>query len=65
MHASVYESLVTQRLREAHSQARDVRLASAVRAARRAARANRVAAQADERAAATAGLRSVTASTRG
>jgi hypothetical protein len=50
MHASVYEALVTQRLREAHSQAREARLARALSASRRAARADRVAAVAAERA---------------
>ena len=50
MHASVYETLATQRLREAHSQAREARLARALSASRRAARADRVAAVAAERA---------------
>jgi len=50
MHASVYEELIKQRLRESHSQAREARLARALSASRRAARADRVAAAAAERA---------------
>jgi hypothetical protein len=65
MHASVYESLITQRLREAHSQAREARLARALSASRRAARADRVAVRAQERAAAPADERPVEVSFRG
>jgi hypothetical protein len=43
MHAAVYEALITQRLREAQSQARQARLARALSASRRAERATRVA----------------------
>jgi hypothetical protein len=65
MHASVYEALVEQRLREAHSQAREARFARALRAARRAARANRAADQADERVAAMGGRQPALRSLRG
>jgi hypothetical protein len=50
MHAAVYEALITQRLREVHSQAREARLARALSASRRAERATRVAVRATERA---------------
>jgi hypothetical protein len=60
MHPLVYELLARQRLREAHSRARDDRLARALRAAARSARADRVTVRAeratvrtDERAAET------------
>jgi hypothetical protein len=52
MHASVYEALAAQRLREAHSRAREARLARALSASRRVARAERVATVAAERVAA-------------
>lgn len=64
MHASVYEALITQRLREAHSQAREARFARALSASKRAARAARVAVRAQERAVAP-DQRPVAASFRG
>jgi hypothetical protein len=50
MHAAVYESLITQRVQDAHSRAREARLARALSAARRADRAEDVARRALEQA---------------
>jgi hypothetical protein len=49
MHAAVYESLARERSAQAHSQAREARLARAVSASRRAARAEQAARRAQER----------------
>lgn len=50
MNAAVYESLVRQRVQDAHTQAREARLARALSASRRAVRAEQVARRAQERA---------------
>lgn len=50
MQVGIYEALITQRMREAHSRAREARLARALRASRRADRAVKAAEAAQERA---------------